>query len=221
MEKIQAHNRWLDGGKVKTQTLFVETVTEKIWHNYFRRVNRCSKALETHQQKELVLEIQDHLLESFKQETGTTEADRLLDAIEKMGAPEEFIKPLVADKLLGKAVKTFNPKTVLKGLFYYLSISIRNFLLGILFTIGYITAVGMALMALLKPFFPHHVGLNLYKNGDFVLGIDWDITGSTGEVMGFWVIPVCTTLAVLIYFGLTRLLKLLRNGVAPQPSNPA
>jgi hypothetical protein len=196
---------------MNAQNLFSETVAEKIWNDYFRRVNRCSRALGTGEQKELMLEIQDHLLESFKQETGATEAERLLEAIENIGAPEKFIKPLVADKLLAKASKTFNPKAVLKGLFYYFSVSIRHFLLGILFTVGYITSIGMGLMALLKPFFPQHVGLILYENGDFVFGIDVDITGSVGEVLGYWIIPICAALSVFIYLGLTRLLKVLRN----------
>lgn len=196
---------------MNTQNVFSETVAEKIWKDYFRRVNRCSKALGAEEQQELVLEIQDHLLESFKQETGATEAERLLDAIEKIGDPESFIKPLVADKLLTKASKTFNPKTIVKGLFQYLSISIRNFLFALLFTVGYLASIAMGLMALLKPFFPQHIGLIIYENGDFVFGIDVDITGAVGEVLGYWIIPIGAALCVFIYLGLTRLLKVLRK----------
>ncbi|UCH97429.1 MAG: hypothetical protein JSV88_11405, partial [Candidatus Aminicenantes bacterium] len=69
--------------------LFTDTVTIKIWHQYFRRVKRCAKPLKSNQQEELLLEIQDHLLESFKQETGSNEAEKLLNAIDKLGDPEE------------------------------------------------------------------------------------------------------------------------------------
>lgn len=196
---------------MNTTNVFSETVTKKIWKQYLHRVNRCSKALGPEEQEELLLEIQDHLLESFKQETGESEAHRLLDAIAKIGEPEDFIKPIVADKLLVKASKTYNPKTIVTGLFYYLSISAKHFLLALLFSLGYVTAFIAGVMALLKPFFPNNVGLILYEGGDFVLGVDVDTTGAVGEVLGYWVIPIGLTAALLIYLGLTRLLSVLRK----------
>ncbi len=50
---------------MKVEKILSDTVTKKIWHQYFRRVKRCAKPLKSHQQEELILEIQDHLLESF------------------------------------------------------------------------------------------------------------------------------------------------------------
>ncbi len=196
---------------MKTEELFSDKVAARIWNQYFRRVNRFSKTLDKDQQEELQLEIQDHLYESFKQETGESEAVRLLNAIDKIGDPEEYIKPMVADRLLSSASRTLNPKTILKGLYYYLFGSIKRFFVSLSFSIGYLMVITFGIMAILKPFFPNNVGVFLDKDGIPNIGIIGDSSRLQTDVLGYWIIPIGIFVSLLLYLGLTKKLKILKR----------
>lgn len=197
---------------MKTKEIFSKKVTVKIWDQYFRRVNRFSKTLDRDLQKELQLEIQDHLYESFKQETGESEAVRLLNAIDKIGDPEEYIKPMVADRLLSSASRTLNPKTILKGLYYYLFGSIKRFFVSLFFSIGYLIVITFGIIAILKPFFPNNVGIFLDKDGfPTNIGIIGDSSPLQTDVLGYWIIPIGIVVSLLLYLGLTKKLKILKR----------
>jgi hypothetical protein len=190
---------------------FSDRVTEKIWAQYFRRLDRLIRPLDEVQRRELTLEIKGHILESFHSDTAGSEAERLLNAFDRLGEPESFIGPMRADRLLTKASKSMKPGDVLKGLYYHLTGGSRKLFLGILFVLGYILDVGLVLMAVLKPIIPNHVGLLLFNDGDFVFGFGWDTSNLKADVFGYFIIPICLILAAGLYFGLTKLLKALRK----------
>ncbi len=190
---------------------FSDRIAEKIWAQYFRRLDRLIRPLDEVQRRELTLEIKSHLLESFRGETAGSEAERLLNALERLGEPESFIGPMRADRLLTKASKSMKPRDVLKGLYYHLADRTRKLFLGILFVLGYILDVGLVLMAVLKPIIPRHVGLLTFNNGDVIVGFGWDTSNLKTDVFGYAIIPICLILAVGLYFGLTKLLKALRR----------
>jgi hypothetical protein len=196
---------------MKTEELFSDKVTGRIWNQYFRRVNRFSKSLDKDQLKELQLEIQDHLYESFKQETGESEAVRLLNAIDKIGDPEEYIKPMVTDMLLSSASRTLNPKTIIKGLYYNLFEGIRHLFVSLFFVLGYLIAITFGSMAILKLFFPKNVGFFVYKSGGHAFGIIGDPINVRTEILGYWIIPIGIVLSLLLYFLLTRSLRVLKK----------
>lgn len=184
--------------------LFSDKLAQKIWDQYFRRVRWFSKSINFKLQEELKLEIQDHLYESFTRETGESEAERLLNAIDRIGDPEEYIKPMIAEKLLVNASKTFNPKTIVKGLYYYIWGGVKKFFITILFGVGYIISFISGFLVVLKLFFPNTSGLLIHKNGGFALGIIDDIKDIKTDVLGYWIIPIGIILSVGIYLVLTR-----------------
>ena len=199
------------------EKILSDTVAIKIWHQYFRRVKRCAKPLKSNQQEELILEIQDHLLESFKQETGDKEAEKLLNAIDKLGDPEEYLRPMIADRLLSSASSTLNPKTVFKGLYYDLFGNIKSFLLSLAFSLGYLTAFVFAVLSILKIFFPDNIGFFVGQNGSILIGIIGGESLKT-DILGFWDIPLGLLVSLIIYLVLTRNLKVIKRGTAP-PTN--
>ena len=194
-----------------------DTVAKKIWHQYFRRVKRCAKPLNSHQQEELILEIQDHLLESFKQEAGDKEAEKLLNAIDKLGDPEEYLRPMIADRLLSSASSTLNPKTVFKGLYYDLFGNIKSFLLSLAFSLGYLTAFVFAVLSILKIFFPDNIGFFINENGGVLIGIIGGESLKT-DILGFWVVPLGLLASLIIYLVLTRNLKVVKKGITSPTS---
>lgn len=190
---------------------FSDKVAERIWTQYFRRLDRLIRPLDEIHRRELTLEIKSHLLESLQSEMMGSEAERLLNALDRLGEPESFIGPMRADRLLTKASKSMKPKDVLKGLYYHLAGGTRKLFLGILFVLGYILAVSFVLMAALKLILPGHVGLLLFNDGDVTFGLALDVANLKSDVFGYWIIPICLALAVGLYFGLTKLLKALKR----------
>lgn len=190
---------------------FADPVAARIWAQYFRRMNRLLRPLDEAQARELTLEIQGHLWESFRSEAAGSEAERLLNAIDRLGEPESFIGPMRSDRLLEKASKSFRPKDVLKGLYWHLVGGTKKAVLGVVYVLGYILAVIFGLIAVLKIVSPRHVGLFLFNDGDFMFGYALDLTGLRTEVLGYAIIPICGFAAIGLYFGLTRLLKTLKR----------
>ena len=193
------------------EQFFTDKVAEKIWAQYFRRLDRQIRPLDEVQRRELTIEIKSHLLESFRGETTGSEAERLLNALDRLGEPESFIGPMRSDRLLTKAAKSMKPKDVLKGLYYHLAGGTRKLFLGLLFVLGYILDIGLVLMAVAKVIIPSHVGLLLFNDGHGVFGMALDVTGLKSDVFGYGIIPICLALAFGLYFGLTKLLKALRR----------
>ncbi len=197
--------------EINTEKLFSDKLAQKIWIQYFRRVKRFSKSINFKLQEELKLEIQGHLYESFNRETGESEAETLLNAIDKIGDPEEYIKPMVAERLLIDASQTFNPKMIAQGLYYHIWGSVKNFLSSLIFFFGYSIVLTLGLLTILKIILPQYVGIFLYNNGGHSIGFDANSVNAT-EVLGYWFIPIGIFLTVILYMGLTRLLKVLKKG---------
>jgi uncharacterized membrane protein len=197
---------------MKVEKILSETVAKKIWHQYFRRVKRCARPLKSHQQEELILEIQDHLLESFKQKTGNNEAEKLLNAIDKLGDPEEYLRPMIADRLLSSASSTLNPKTVFKGLYYDLFGNVKSFLLSLAFSLGYLAAFVFAVLSILKIFFPDNIGFFINETGGILIGIIGGESLKT-DILGFWNVPLGLLVSLIIYLVLTRNLKVVKRGM--------
>ena len=195
---------------MKVEKILSDTVAKKIWHQYFRRVKRCAKPLKSHQQEELILEIQDHLLESFKQETGNNEAEKLLNAIDKLGDPEEYLRPMIADRLLSSASSTLNPKTIFRGLYYDLFGDIKSFLLSLAFSLGYLAAFVFAVLSILKIFFPDNIGFFINETGGILIGIIGGESLKT-DILGYWDVPLGLLVSLIIYLVLTRNLKVVKR----------
>jgi uncharacterized membrane protein len=192
------------------ENLFKDKITLKIWDNYFNRIDKMIRSLDRTQKEETKLEIQDHLLESFQNEKEDKEAVKLLNAIEKMGEPEEYLKPMVADKLLTKASNTMSPLIILKGLYYYLYGGIKRFIVSLSFIMGYILALCFLVIAILKFFIPNSTGLFLYPDGDLKFGLDINAAAAK-EILGYWIVPIGIGLSSLTYFILTRFLRSLKS----------
>jgi len=195
---------------MNVKKLFSDKLAQKIWDQYFRRVRWCSKSINFKLQEELKLEIQDHLYESFNRETGESEAERLLNAIDKIGDPEEYIKPLVAERLLSDASQTFNPRIIAQGLYYHLWGSVKNFLSSLIFFFGYCVVLIIGLLTILKIILPNYVGIFLHNNGGYSFGFDANVVNAK-EVLGYWFIPIGFLLTIILYMGITRLLKVLKK----------
>jgi len=191
---------------------FEQKASQRIYSDYMKRVKKATASLSKINQDDIYMEFNSHIFEAIQYKKEANEIDTLLDIIEKLGIPEEVLKPLVADKKLEQATKTFNPVHVFKALI----LNFTNGISYIFFFVLYLFLFGFVFLIFAKIFNPSLVGLYMKKDSFsvFVLGIinpEDQIKNQTYEVLGNWFIPVMLLSIVLFYFLITLLLKFKKS----------
>jgi len=191
---------------------FKQKASQRIYTDYMKRIKRATASLSKINQDDIYMEFNSHIFEAIQHKNETNELDSLLDIIEKLGSPEEVLKPLVADKKLEQATKTFNPIHVFKALV----LNFTNGISYIFFFILYLFLFGFVFLIFAKIINPSLVGLHMKKESlsVFVLGITSShdqIKNQTTEVLGNWFIPVMLLSIIIFYFLITLLLKLKKS----------
>jgi hypothetical protein len=190
----------------KELTLFADQEAQAAWDRFFSDVEAVCKPLAARHRADVVFELQDHLYESFKRQTGNTECERLEIAIGKFGPLGDTVKPLIAERLFTSASRTMNPRSIALGLVFNMSRGIRATFRSIAFGLGYILSFAFLLVSLGKPFKPDAVGLFSLPGGGYSLAIyDQPPAGAT-ELLGYWLIPIGILVFVTGYWTLSRLL---------------
>lgn len=192
------------------QINFKETSSQKIYADYIKRIKRMTSVLSKKDQEDVLMEFNSHIYEGMARGENRPEVEHLLGVLEKLGAPEEVLKDLVAQKKLEQATKSFNPIDVFKALV----LNIGNGILYVIFAILYLSLFAFVFLIYAKITTPAEVGL-FFENGNFrALGKinPAYIEGSQiVEVLGGWFIPVMLLSTVVLYFLITLLLRLKRK----------
>ena len=186
---------------------FNDRTTQRIWDNYFKRIRKSLNRAPHKISDELILELKSHLYESFEEDKEKSESNRLLNAIERMGDPDEFLKPIIADKLLIDASKSFNPKSIFYGIYYNLYGGIARVFLALILWAGYLIAFFFSALAVLKIFFPQRTGLFYSDKGVYYLGFMETAAGK--DVLGYYFIPIALLISAVLFWILTKLLRLI------------
>ncbi len=185
------------------QLEFKQQAAQRIYDDYIKRINRSVASLSKTDQQDIQLEFNSHIYESMLGSTLETEIDSLLDVLQKLGAPEEVLIQLVADKKLEQATRTFNPAHIFKAL----ALNISNGISYTIFIILYlILGVGVFSVGA-KIFYPDKVGFYVYEKG-WSIGIG---ENSGTEVLGNWFIPVMLGVLLVLYILTTLMLRLIRT----------
>ncbi|UII19924.1 HAAS signaling domain-containing protein [Fulvivirga ligni] len=185
---------------------FKDTNAQRVYNNYIATLKNVTKPLSTSDSQEVLMEFNSHIYEHLQQTSTQPELERLLNIIDKLGAPEEVLRPLVADKLLEKATKSFNPVDVLRAL----SVNITNGLSYAFFALLYLTLGGFVFLIFAKLFNHDQVGM-FYQDDKFTaLGMVKN-SENYQEVLGDWFIPAMILSAVITYILITLLLKIKKS----------
>lgn len=183
---------------------FNQPASQRVYNDYMKRVKKATHSLSKENQDDIYMEINSHIFEAIQQKDKAHEIDTLLDILEKLGAPEEVLKPLVADKKLEQATRTFNPVHIFKALV----LNFTNGISYIIFFILYLLLFAFVFLIFAKIIHPTEVGL-FYKDATFmVLGLTHG-TDQTGvrELLGYWFIPLMLFSIVVFYMLITLVLK--------------
>lgn len=150
------------------------------------------------------MEINSHIYEYMQHHPGDGETQNLRMVLELLGAPETFLREIIAVKKTRQAIRTKNPGHLAQSIW----LNLRRGVLYILLAIFYLMSFSFLVMAVLKPFFYNDIGCYVGK-GSFHFGITDGLNGER-EILGIWFIPVSLALA-LIFYGLIIYLLKLKN----------
>ena len=183
---------------------FSDPAAQHLWADYIGEVDRMV-ALIGPEAAELADDLRAHLADSFASDTTGTDIEGLRRAIDRLGQPSEFLRPMLADELLQRGTQSYNPSLISRGLYHTIRGGSRRAFTAITFAAGYIALAIFAAMTLLKPFFGDHVGLIRGPNGSLTFGLVSD--GSGEELLGLWSIPLTLAVCAMLYVLLTRALR--------------
>lgn len=189
---------------------FKEPASKRIYDKYMSQVRKTVKPLRTQEQNDILLEMNSHIYEGLQHHKQNNEVNALLDILDKLGVPDEVLTPLVADKKLEQAIRTFNPLHVFKAL----ALNISNGVSSVIFFLLYVCLFGFVFMIGAKIVYPNEVGLFFLNGKVMALGkINSAYVNDTGynEILGNWLIPVMLLSIVVFYLLITLLLKLKRK----------
>jgi hypothetical protein len=187
--------------------IFKNPTAQRIYDLYFKRVERCVRILPPNDQLELQMELNSHIYEATKSAAADNEVELLMDALEKLGAPEETLQPTIADKKIKQASRSFNPKHVLQAMYLNASRGLGYLMLAFV----YVLIASFGLLIILKLIFPANTGLFL-KDGHFSdFGFTTTIPAGASEVLGYRFIAVVIIIMLVAYFINTLLLRLLKK----------
>lgn len=184
---------------------FEESASQRVYDDYIGRVKRVTAGLLADDRQDVLMEFNSHIYEGMQRRSSDAEIDALLDLIDKLGVPEEVLKPLVAEKKLYQATKTFNPIHVFKALILNVSNGISYVLLSLL----YLFQFAFIFLIFAKLYNPAGVGLFFDEDGFRAVGM---VSGQGArEVLGGWFIPLMLLAAGLLYVITTLLMRLKRK----------
>lgn len=188
---------------------FKETAPKRVYDSYIKRIKKAIRPLPSSDQNDILLEFNSHIYEGLQRNKNKSEIDNLLDILDKLGIPEEVLKPLVADKKMEQATKTFNPFHVIKAL----ALNITNGVYYIIFFVLYLLLFGFVFLIYAKITNPNEVGL-FFENGRFLalgkINANYLTDSNYQEVLGNWFIPTMVLSILVFYVIITFLLKLKR-----------
>lgn len=184
---------------------FKESASQRVYDDYIGRVKRVTAGLLNDDRQDVLMEFNSHIYEGMQRRSRESEIDHLLDVIAKLGIPEEVLKPLVAEKKLYQATKTFNPIHVFKAL----ALNVSNGISYVLLSLLYLFQFAFVFLIFAKLNNPAGVGMFFDEDGFTAIGMTND--QGTREVLGNWFIPVMLAAGGLFYVLTTLLLRLKRK----------
>ena len=188
--------------------MFNEVNATRIWRDYFERVGRNIRGLKVDQRKELLMELQGHLYESYENGSADNEVENLLNAIESLGAPEDYLKPMITRELIEHGNRSFSPIAIIKGLYFNLFENLRTAAISITLGVGYLVATVFTVLAILKLFYPRQVGYFVGADGEIAFGFMIDPAGMR-EILGYWIVPLGLGAAIFLHVVFTLAAKKL------------
>ena len=178
-----------------TWTDLADSADRAAFAAYFAKVDRYLAPLPDAAAGEVRQELELHALDLFTEE-GQAEA-----ALARLGAPEDFLPDLVAERLRARAARSFVPSHVLSAIASSARTGLAGILVSTLAGIGYALAALALAMGAARLLAPETTGLFRLADGRVFLGFGENLGGS--DMLGAWFAPLAFAVAAALYLSLT------------------
>jgi uncharacterized membrane protein len=178
----------------------------RVYHAYIEHAKKVVAGLPADDAEDIINEIDSHIFEAFNDAAYiSSEKERIEMVVRNLGSPESYLKPIIAEKELHRAVDKYNAIGILKGIWSTILTGSRYALLSVM----YIFILGAGVVIIAKILYPHKTGL-FVNDGHFAgLGFMAQINSDATELLGYWLIPVMIVAIIVFYYFITFLLKQL------------
>jgi hypothetical protein len=156
--------------------------------------------------RDAVREIESHLRERIAASDGLpNEREALERILLELGPPLHVAKAYSSERIVDEAIATERVVPMLRAVWHLAVTTVIGFgaALGIL--IGYLFGLAFLSLAILKPVFPNNVGVWVRTGHESIrtefpwrLGAQFPIPPNEHVVGGYWVIPICLFLGLLV-----------------------
>jgi uncharacterized membrane protein len=174
--------------------------------SYFAALTTQLSDLPQTKREEVVRELRAHLVDRLEQITVPTDDD-CRAVLKAMGTPVEIARQYRVELLLKKSAWRISPWSMLRTLFRWTLTGIQGYIVFVLALLGYTLGASFYITALLKPFFPHNVGMFLSEQGLIIARFPEPPPGA--EILGVYYIPVAVLVGFLFTFGTTLAIRLV------------
>jgi hypothetical protein len=188
----------------------------KVWNNFERELAHKLKPLPVDEANDVRLEILGHLYDSACNDQAESEESRLINAIERLGDPDEYLTPLIADILLQQKTKKGYPLAILESFLIAASRGLIHMLIIMMMGFAYFNVMMVFVMSIMHLTDPD-VGLWLYETGGYALSFE----AQTGGVQWLpqWSSLVGIVLSVSAYWLLNKILAWLTYKTRSKPTD--
>jgi len=190
---------------IKSQTALL------VWNIFDRELIHKLKPLPEEERADIRMEILSHLYESTirNQDSSDTEEVRLINAISRLGSPEEYLDPLISDILLHQKTSKGNPLAVLQSLQASAKKGLIHGLMTLVLGMGYFWVIMIFVMSVIHIVNPD-VGIWYYPTGEVSLSFEAQPGAAQWNTDWFSVVGILSSSTA--YWGLNRLLGYLNRG---------
>jgi len=194
-------------------TMFpIESKTaQQVWNNFDRELIHKLKPLPEEERADIRLEILSHLFDSTVNNgvdvVGTdnieSEEVRLINAISRLGSPDEYLEPLITDILLNQKASKGHPLAILKSLKNSARKGVFHGLATLVLGMGYFWVIMIFIMSVMHIGNPE-IGIWYYPTGEVSFSFNAQPGAMQWQPKWFSLIGIFSS--VLAYWGLNKIL---------------
>jgi len=151
--------------------------------------------------RDAVREIESHLRERIAAADGAPNERVALETIlGELGPPLRVAQGYSVERVVDEAVVTGRVVAVFTALWRVAARTMIGFYVALAASVGYSVGWAFLVIAMMKPIFPHNVGLwaDDATGVPHQLGVLFPAPAGAHDIAGYWLIPVCVVLGILI-----------------------
>ena len=172
--------------------------------SYFDALSTQLADLPPSRRVEVVRELRAHVLDRLEQITVPSNDD-CRTVLKALGTPEEIARQYRVELLLNRSAWRIPPWRMLRTLSRWTLTGIQSYIIFVVALVGYLMGAAFYVTALLKPFFPHHIGIFVSQEGLNIARFPDPPPGT--ELVGPYYVPIAVCAGFLFTFLTTITIK--------------